>query len=306
MDTVAIIIVNWNGWKDTLECLASIQALKTDSYVIRTIVIDNHSSDHSVARIRSTYPRLDIIENEKNLGFTGGNNRGIHIALNGNASYIWLLNNDTIVDQNALLPLVEACSKGSTAIAGSKIYFYRGYEYHKKRYKRSDIGHILWYAGGVIDWRNMYASHRGVDEVDCGQYDTSEETSFITGCSMMIASQVVSSIGLFDNSYYLYLEDVDFCLRAKRAGYQMVYIPSSNVWHKNAQSSDKPGSLLHQYYLTRNRLHIGLTYAPIRTKAALLREGARMLVFGTKTERQGVSDALMGRLGERYTWKKRK
>ena len=118
----------------------------------------------------------------------------------------------------------------------------------------------------------MYASHRGVDEVDQGQYDNSEETDFITGCCMLIKREVVEQVGFLDNNLYLYLEDLDYCMRVKQAGCKLVYEPTAKLWHKNASSSDKPGSKLHQYYQTRNRLIIGMRYASIRTKLALFKE----------------------------------
>lgn len=298
MPQIAIVIINWNGKKDTLNCLASLNKLVTSGFTKSVIVVDNGSSDGVVEEIRKNFPDVHIIETKENLGFTGGNNFGMSYALQSGHNYIWLLNNDTIVDAHALISLIKVFDDPRVGIAGSKIYFAPGREYHKDQYKTSERGHILWYAGGIIDWDNIYARHRGVDEVDRGQYDKTEETAFVTGCSMMIKKEVMQKVGMFDNRYYLYLEDVDLCLRAKRNHYKTVYVPSSKIWHVNAGSSGGPGSKLHQYYLTRNRLLLGMRFAPLRTKVALLREALRFFTHGTPTEKKAVVDFFLGRLGK--------
>ncbi len=296
MTKVGIIITNWNGKKDTLACLSSLQKLKISGSK-EIIVVDNGSTDDSVSTIRAKFPHVIVLELGKNLGFTGGNNAGIGLALEHEMDFIWLLNNDTLVDKASSEELFRAFVDKKVGVAGSKIYFAAGREYHKDRYKETDRGKILWYAGGLIDWHNMYASHRGVDEVDRGQYDVMEKTPFVTGCSMMIRASVLADIGMFDDAYYLYMEDLDFCLRAQRAGYMTMYVPSSKVWHVNAGSSGGPGSLLHEYYQTRNRLLLGLRFAPMRTKIALIREALRFFIHGTSIQRKAVTDFFLGKLG---------
>ena len=280
MPHVFILIINWNGKKDTIHCLSSLKRLNTKGIKLSIIVVDNGSSDDSVEVIKKKFPSVIVYEAQKNLGFTGGNNVGIFLALQKGADYVWLLNNDTFVDKESLQALLGVFADEIIGIAGSKIYFAAGREYHKEKYNASELGKVLWYAGGLIDWNNMYASHRGVDEVDVAQYDNAGETSFVTGCSMFIKGVVFHAIGMFDDRYYLYLEDLDFCLRAQKAGFRTVYMPSSKIWHVNAGSSGGPGSKLHEYYLTRNRLLVGLRFAPIRTKFALLREGIRFFFSG--------------------------
>lgn len=298
MVNVAITLVNWNGKNDTLVCLASLGKLKAQSLKLKIIVVDNGSTDDSVAVIRKKFPDIEVIETGKNLGFAGGNNAGIRYALEHGAQYVWLLNNDTIVDKNALVALLDAIKQNAVGIAGSKIYFAPGREYHKERYRENDRGRVLWYAGGVIDWRNMYASHRGVDEVDMGQYDAQELTPFVTGCSMMVRRNVFETVGLLDEKFFAYLEDLDFCLRAKRAGYTLKYAPQSVVWHKNAGASGV-GSTTHQYYMTRNRLLVGMRYATLRTKVALMREAMSNVVTGSSLIRRAVLDWALRRYGKK-------
>lgn len=298
MKKVAVVIVNWNGKANTLNCLVSVSKLKTRNTKLETIVLDNGSTDGSVEAIQKNFPSVAIIQQTENLGFTGGNNSGIRKAVKDGADFIWLLNNDTFVDQNALETLLESFAEDQVGITGSKIYFSPGSEFHKGRYKKAQQGKVLWYSGGVIDWANMYASHRGVDEVDHGQYDAMGQTPFVTGCSMMVKRDVFEKIGLLDDRYYLYLEDLDFCLRAKQKGFGLVYNPESIVWHNNAGSSGS-GSELHQYYMTRNRLLIGMKYAPVRTKLALIREGIGYLISGSAIRRKAIFDAFIGNYGKK-------
>lgn len=307
MTNVAIILVNWNGKTDTLECLESLRQVKSSREAgsrsagqkskVKSIIVDNGSTDNSVEVIREKFPDVEVIETGKNLGFAGGNNVGIRRALEWGADYLWLLNNDTVIKSNALVALLEAFGDKSVGVAGSRIYFASGHEYHKERYTKEDRGHVLWYAGGIIDWKNMYASHRGVDEVDRGQFDKTEETPFVTGCSMVVKREVFEKIGLFNEKLFAYLEDLDYCLRASQAGYKLFYVPQSIVWHKNAGSSGV-GSSLHQYYMTRNRLFIGMHYASLRTKFAIAREAMRFILNGPSIRRKGVFDALVGRWGK--------
>lgn len=297
MTNISIILVNWNGKKDTLECLVSLGKLKVKSLKSKVIVVDNGSTDNSVEVIREKFSDIEVIETGKNLGFAGGNNVGIRKALEDGADFVWLLNNDTSVDENALVALLEACKDPRVGIAGSKIYFAPENEFHKERYQKQEQGKVLWYAGGLIDWQNMYASHRGVDEVDTGQYDTVVETPFVTGCSMMVKKQVFEKVGLLDEKLFAYLEDLDFCLRAKQVGYTLFYEPQSKLWHKNAGSSGA-GSELHQYYMTRNRLLVGMRYASLWTKFALIREAMRFVLKGPSIYRKAVIDAMIGKWGK--------
>jgi len=249
-----------------------------------------------VGEFKSKFPWVHIIKTGENRGFAGGNNIGISYALENKAEYIWFLNNDTVVDSGVLTSL-SSFEDPSVGAVGSKIYFYKGCEFHKNRYKEKDLGSVLWYAGGTIDWQNMLASHRGVDEVDHGQYDKETNTDFITGCSFFVRSEILKKIGFFDESYFMYMEDLDISLRIQKAGFKTMYNPASIVWHKNASSSGGSGSSLHEYYQTRNRLRIGMKYAPLRTKIALLREGLRILGGSSSIKKKAVLDWMKGTMG---------
>lgn len=297
--SVYAIIVNWNGVADTLVCLQSLQNVNESYAGLTVVVVDNGSTNDSVSQIKKKFPGVHIIETGKNLGFTGGNNIGMEYALKQNADYIWMINNDTVVDKN-VLSFVSTFKDKAIGACGSKIYFAPGHEYHIDRYTDKERGKVIWYAGGLMDWDNIYASHRGVDDVDHGQYDEPLETPFITGCSFIVRADIVRSVGKLDDAYYLYLEDLDWSLRIQHAGYKTMYVPSSIVWHVNAGSSGKPGNPLHEYYFTRNRLLLGFRYAPFRTKFALVREAVRLFFGQSSVRRSAVLDALSGKFGKQY------
>lgn len=296
MVRVSIVLVNWNSKASTLECLESIQSLNLKEINLLTIVVDNGSTDGSLGPIQQKFPKTKIIETGSNLGFSKGSNIGIVHGLNQKSDYIWLLNNDTVVHKLALQELIKGLSDLKAGIAGSKIYFYPKREFHFNRYSEKDRGKVLWYAGGTIDWFNLYAFHRGVDEIDSGQYDEVQTTDFVSGCSMFVKAEIFKRIGFLDELFYLYLEDVDFCIRAKKTGWALLFVPKSIIWHKNSGSSGV-GSNLHQYYMTRNRLLVGMRYASLRTKVALLREGLAYILRGPAVRRKAILHGLLHRYG---------
>lgn len=301
MIKVAIVILNWNRKEETLECLKSIQQLKANSYQLTAIVVDNGSTDRSVEafrKLKTKDSKLVILENKKNLGYAGGNNVGVRYALDEGADFILILNNDTIVANDLLVQLVKAADKYKDAgIFSPKIYFAKGFEFHYDRYKENERGKVIWYAGGIIDWNNVLGANRGVDEVDHGQYDSPTEADFATGACMFVRREVFGKIGFFDERYFLYLEDVDFSVRTRHAGWKIMYTPKAYLWHKVGRSSGI-GSDLADYYLTRNRLFFGVKYAPFRSKLALLRESLKFLVSGRRWQRRGVVDFYIVMLGK--------
>jgi len=297
MTKVALVILHFNEPKLTENCLESVKKIKTQDFKVEVIVINNNPQE-KINFLKRKFPEFVFLEVKENLGFTGGNNLGIKKALKKRTNFVLLLNNDTLIDKNLITELLEVAKNNKQAgILGPKIYFAPGYEFHQKRYQEKDRGKVIWYAGGVIDWQNIVSSHRGVDKVDHGQYALSEETGFVTGCAMFVRKEVFEKIGFFDENYFLYLEDVDFCQRAKKAGFKIFYVPTAKLWHLNAGSSEVGGSL-HDYYLTRNRLLFGFKYASVRTKLALIRESLRILFKGSPWQRLGIRDFYLRRFGQ--------
>lgn len=298
---IGIVTLTYNGHKDTLECLSSLSRVKT-THELFVVVVDNGSRERfAIEDVRSRNRKCvecRVIHLQKNRGFSGGNNAGIAACMKEGADAVILINNDTLVSPDIIDKLVAASETyNHRAVIGPKIYFAKGYEFHPHRYTAPEKGTVIWYAGGIIDWKNVYASHRGVDEVDTGQYDTPCATDFITGCCMYIPASVIRDVGVLDDRYFLYYEDADFCMRARANGYALMYEPSAVMWHKNAQSSGSSGSDIHVYYQTRNRLMFGVKYAPVRTKLALMRESLT-LAMGGGVRRRAVVDFYLCRWGK--------
>ena len=167
-----IVIVNYNGWRDTIECLKSIKKCEVGDIKCEIIIVDNGSIDKSVERLKQE-KGIILLESKENTGFTGGNNLGIKYSLKNGADFILLLNNDTIVDKDFLSNLLKAADiYDKVGIFSPKIYFSPGFEFHKNKYSKAEVGNVIWSSGWVIDWDNVYATNYGVDDTDIGQYLT--------------------------------------------------------------------------------------------------------------------------------------
>ena len=289
---IAVVILNYNGLENTLECLESIKKCERLSHKIEIIVVDNASQDGSQEAL-SNLKDIYLVQNADNLGYSGGNNVGIKKALGRNAQAILILNNDTLAEKSLIINLAQALK--SADIASPKIYFAKGFEFHKKRYKEDELGRVIWYAGGRIDWDNIIGQHIGVDEVDTGQFAKSAEIDLATGAAICVKREVFEKIGVFDEKYFLYLEDMDFCVRARRANFKIVYAPKAILWHKNAGATGS-GSLLQDYYFTRNRLLFAAKWGKLRTKIAV----ARVILgkIGDPTKRKAFFDFLTFNFGK--------
>lgn len=279
MTNIAIIILNWNKPELTIDTVNSVLKIKHKKFNYQIFLVDNGSSDDSLLIFQQKFkdnPQITLIRNDSNLGFVGGNNAAIKRILKQDYNAILLLNNDVIVDPDFLENLNKNLSKYS--LVSPKIYFAPGFEYHHNRYLKKDRGNVIWFAGGQIDWNNIYGSHIGVDEVDQGQRDKiNDKVDFLTGCCLLVDRQVFEKIGFLDNKFFMYLEDADFCQRAKINGFKIAYIPGAKIWHINSGSS-KIGGDLQTYFLTRNRLLFGFRYAKFRTKLALIKESCLHLI----------------------------
>lgn len=291
MTKVAIITVNYNGKKDTLELLESLKKLKSQNSKVKTIVVDNGSEDGLVGELNKNYPEVVVLQNGINKGFAGGFNRGIEYAKIWGADYFLLINNDCLIKDNNLLDelIKTAQSDSKIGIVSPKIYFAPGFEFHQDRYSAEEKGKVIWYGGGNFDWDNIRGVHRGIDEVDRGQYDRAEEVDFISGACMLIKREVFERVDLFNEDYFLYFEDVEFQKRVRDVGFKEYYDGKVAIYHKVSQSAGV-GSDLTDYFHTRNRLIFGMKYAKLRTKFALLREALWLFLFGRPAQRKGIWD----------------
>ncbi|MGN0435176.1 MAG: glycosyltransferase family 2 protein [Wujia sp.] len=238
---VAIILVNYNGYNDTIECIKSIHRCDYNEYKI--IVVDNCSSDFSAEKLEGCKDEFDfyLIKSDENGGFATGNNIGIRYALEQGADYVLLLNNDTLVEPDFLRKLVKAYEKhNKCGIAIGKIY----YEADRQR---------IWYAGGSLSKLTGRNAHYGYNEIDKGLYDKECIVTFATGCMMLISRAVLEQVGLLSEDYFMYEEDADYCAKVSRMGYNIIYEPGSVVYHKVSSSAEKLGDL-QQYYVVRNKL----------------------------------------------------
>ncbi|EKD86792.1 MAG: hypothetical protein ACD_37C00143G0002 [uncultured bacterium] len=295
MPKIFVNLITFNDSTSTNECLGSLEKLNKKGFELFVVVVDNGSKERFEVKREYSF-NLKILYSEDNLGFSGGQNYGIKYCLEQNADFIVVLNNDTVTDENLIVELLGSFDDPKIGVVCPKIYFAKGYEYHKDRYAEKDLGKIFWYAGGVIDWKNVFGNHRGVDEIDKGQYNLREETEVATGCCMMISREIFEKVGMFDENFFLYYEDADLSMRLKKQGFKIIYEPKAILWHKNAVATGS-GSPLQDYYITRNRLVFGFRYAKPRVKVALFRESVKILINGRKWQKTGVRDFYLRKLG---------
>jgi hypothetical protein len=297
---VAIIIINFNGEEDTIQCLQSLETLNFPKENLLTVVVDNGSKKRlELSKATLASGNVKVLDTGENLGFAGGNNFGIRYAIENGADYIMLLNNDTYVEKNLVKELLCTFQvESNVGIIAPKIYFAKGFEFHKNNYKAADLGKVFWYAGGIMDWKNVIGRHRGVDEVDNGQYEKIEDTDFATGCCFFTSVEVLQKVGFLDERLFLYYEENDLCQRVKKYGYRILYVPKAILWHKNAQSTGGSGSALQDYFITRNRLWFGMKYASLRARIALIRESIKLLMFGRRWQKVGVLDFFLRKFGK--------
>lgn len=305
---VALIILTTNALAMTKEQLLDVAKLDTKGIKAECVVVDNGSKDGTEETIKNyKLPNMDykFIESGANLGFAGGNNIGIKDAVDRGFDYVILMNNDLILPNDLVTNLVDYMQKNDeVGVASPKMYFAAGYEFQKDWYKKPELGNVFWYAGGIIDWDNIYSSHRGVDEVDKGQYDKVCETDFANGACVIVRSEVFKKIGYLDSSFFLYWEDADFSQRAKKFGYKIMYFPETRIWHKVSASTGGSGSPSNDYFLIRNRFYFAMRYATPRAKFAVLRDTVKLSFTGRVWQKKGAADALMGVKGM-GAWAKR-
>ncbi|MDO5836488.1 MAG: glycosyltransferase family 2 protein [Methanobacterium sp.] len=288
---VSIIILNWNGWKDTLECLESIFQIKYPNYDV--IVVDNASQDDSVNQIKryaqgfltvesdfikysslnkpmkvfefseeeyfilenkgvdfthiSSGKKIIILKNKKNYGYAQGNNLAINFAMkNLQCDYILILNNDTVVHKYLLQEMVDTAIINEKAGAITpKVYYY---DYNGRQ-------DVISHAGEKFNLYIGRGKRCGKDQIDNGQCDQTRKVDTIEGCSILLKTEILQEVGLFDPLYFAYWEDTDLSFRIRQQGYELLYVPQAMIWHKIGVSWDSYFSYFVIYhYLVRNRL----------------------------------------------------
>lgn len=233
MKKIGIILINYNGLTDTIDCIRSIKESDYGNYEI--IIIDNASKED--ASSLSYYENVTYRRLTENVGFGVANNIGADIAIADNCDILLCLNNDTVIEKDTLRILVGNI-EDRTIVTGAIYYYTKPNE--------------LWYGGGEVSKYKGNFRHK--------KYTTSRNVSFISGCCMMLTAKCYKDIGLFDPAYFMYYEDSDFSLKATIHGYQLKYIYDAKIYHKVGRSISG-ASGLKDYYLTRNRLYILHKYA---------------------------------------------
>lgn len=235
---IYIILVNYKSYKDTIECMESLRRINYDNF--KVVIIENGSNDNSYELIKKHCRDEVVIKSEKNLGFAGGNNLGIEIAMSDCAEYVMLLNNDTIVESDFLIHLYETFNYDkNVGIVGCKINYYNN-------------KNIINYGGGEIVWNKFTTVFFDTDKVDTNDKGVKEIT-FVSGCAMMISRSTIEKIGMLDHSYFMYYEDTDYCAKAMQAGFKLLYQPKSKIYHKISSSSGGDLSPFVLYWSTKNR-----------------------------------------------------
>ncbi len=312
LPSVYIVVLNWNGLALTRECLRSLGRVTYPA--THVVVVDNGSTDGSPEALAMAFPGVTLLRNERNLGFAGGNNVGIAYAREHGADYVLLLNNDTVVAEGFLEPLLAVAESDSqVGMVCPVIYFQTlpgeiwaaGVDINLRRWRR------LIPRGNRRNVSTMLFALRGHHERDDGRFAEVQPVDGATGCACMIKRQALAEVGLLDESFYLIHEDSDWSTRLGRAGYRIMLVPQSLVWHR-VGASGRGSSPLKVYYATRNALLFVSKHAgwPVRLwiyllgLAALFRHGLGWLLgMGdrelSRAQVRATLDFARGRLGER-------
>ena len=233
-----VVVLNNNRRDDTLACLESLS--QSDYRNLKIILLDNLSTDGSIDIVAQRYPDVQIIRLRENLGYAGNNNIGIQAALDQGAEWVFVLNDDTILDSNCLSLLVAAGERDKTVgILGPMVYHF-------------DEPTIIQSAGGTLGqyWLSM---HLGKDEPDHGQFKSVHEVEWISGCAILVRREAIEQVGMLDADYFLYWEETEWCIRAREAGWHIQHVPQAKLWHKGVKRDYQPKPYV-TYYVTRNRL----------------------------------------------------
>ena len=254
---VGCVIVNWNGWQDTVACLNALGLIEYSRLFV--VVVDNGSSDDSVAHLRAAHPDICVLEANKNLGFSGGNNAGIREVMRHEVDYVWLLNNDTQPASSTLRELVRTAEADpSLGAVGSVLHY------------ATEPERIQAWGGGWIKLWNGYCSHatqppkrgRGLD--------------FLTAASMLVKRKALDDVGLMDDRFFLYWEDADLCFRLRKKGWSLGVAQNTVVLHKVNASTQKRTSPTDRYY-TSSAIRFLAQHSPVPLLSVFLFLSRRLL-----------------------------
>ncbi len=217
MNRVALVILNYRGADDTLACLAAVERL--DRKPDRVVVIDNGSGDDSIERLRAAHPGLELCCNPRNLGYGAGQNAVLAELLEQELDWIWLLNNDAAPRPDALGRMLAAADRPDIGAVGARLLDAD----LPHRLQALGGGHVHWWRGSSREWNR-----------DC---PPTPELDYLTGACLLLRGSALRQVGLFDERYFLYWEDVDLCLRLKQAGWMLITATDAEVLHRQSAST---------------------------------------------------------------------
>lgn len=257
---VTAVVLNWYSAAATRRCLAALRALDYDNLSI--VLIDNECADFAAEQLPRD-PPLEYLHSPTNLGFAGGCNLGLSRALDSGADFVWFVNNDAEPEPDALRCLIAAAATAPEAgIFGAKIL------------RTGTDPPRLDSIALAIDRRSGRYRMLGHDEIDSGTYDDRDGVDAVTGCAMLLRTNVARHLGGFDERYFLYLEDVDLCLRARAVGARTACVPTARVWHDRPAAVGNRQSADSLYYTCRNHLLLMDTHGEGGAAVKTLRRAA--------------------------------
>lgn len=236
-----LVVLNWNNGADTLHCLRS---LELAGVLDAVVVVDNGSTDRSVVEIEAHYPRVPIIATGTNLGYAGGNNVGIRYAIDLGVDFIGILNNDVLVEPDFVEPLIGILQQQPEIGIVTPLVA-----------ERVDDGQV-WALGSAVSWRTAAVTRQHAGEpINAWRGRLPFQVEVASGAAMLVRREVFDRVGLLDESFFLYYEETDWCLRARRAGCRILAVPSSIVWHKVSATLGASSPAI-DYYMLRNHLRL--------------------------------------------------
>lgn len=288
------VILNTNRRDDTLECLSSLAQGRYPAHEV--LVLDNSSTDGSVQAIQAAFPSVSVLPLTQNLGYAGNNNVGIDAALAAGAEWVFLLNEDTVVSPDCLARLIEVGAREpGIGILGPMVYHHGEPD-------------VIQSAGGRFT-RSWDSFHLGQDVRDDGQFGEPHEVDWISGCAILVRRKVIEQVGAIDPRYFYFWEETEWCVRAKKAGWRVMHVPTARIWHKGVQRNYRPPPTV-TYYATRNRLlTLAKHHAPLRVRLMAWLQIARTLTSWTVRPRwrtmrehrramwRGATDYVLARWG---------
>jgi len=249
MKSLTVVVLSWNGLVLTRDTLRSLEACAVpESWRLRVLVVDNASSDGSPHMVRDEFPGVELLALAENRRFAGGNNEGLRRALDAGADAVMLLNNDVVADPKMIAKLLAALDEQPDAGAAAPLIYF------------APPSDRIWYGGGRCRPWLAHSSHRGLRDRDRGQYRSIEDTGYLTGCCLLATAEAWKKVGLLDERYFIYAEDADWSLRARAAGFRLLFVPTARLWHRvSASSANAAGGSSMNAWKVYQRLRANVT-----------------------------------------------